>query len=235
MFEFWLIPPNRAKEHAADSRTNLSSSQFFPMIDSSPISSKTTSLLELHRSSALNISHGTERSSPTDSPLKQRTRMKSDDDKVDDDEFASELARYCDDEIANENQRQSDALILSPINHDVGAFSPINTSLAAASINETNYSLFLVGGDERDDAPSLDDDISFPDNDDGTIEIRRSSGGMSDDENSGEVVDVEVEEHEETEEERMQREIEESVALARQLMGENHTYEVIYMYDIVEK
>ena len=208
------------------------------MTDSSPISSKTTSLLELHRSSALNISHVTERSSPTDSPLKQRTRMKTDDDKVNDDEFASELARYCDDEIANENQRQIDALILSPINHDVGAFSPINMSSAAASINETNYSLFLVGvGDERDDAPSLDDDnhgridFSFPDNDDKTIEIRRSSDGMSDDDNSGEVVDVEVEEHEETEEERMQREIEESVALARQLMGAYHTYEAIYMYD----
>ena len=164
--------------------------------------------------------------------------MKTDDDKVNDDEFASELARYCDDEIANENQRQIDALILSPINHDVGAFSPINMSSAAASINETNYSLFLVGvGDERDDAPSLDDDnhgridFSFPDNDDKTIEIRRSSDGMSDDDNSGEVVDVEVEEHEETEEERMQREIEESVALARQLMGAYHTYEAMYMYD----
>jgi hypothetical protein len=107
--------------------------------------------------------------------------------------------------------------------------------VAASSINETNDSLFLVGvGDERDDAPSLDDDnhdgidFSFHDNENETIEIRRSSDGMSDDDNSGDVVDVE--EHEETEEERMQREIEESVALARQLMGEYHSYEV-YMHD----
>ena len=202
------------------------------MIDSSPSSSgKATSLLELHSSSALNICHGVERSSPANSPLKQRTRMKSDDE-VDDDEFANELARYCDDEIANENQRQSDALMLSPIHHAVSAFSPINNmSVAASSINnETNNSLSTSVGDERDDAPSLDDDnhdgidFSFPENENETIEIRRSSDGMSDDDNGGDVVDVE--EHEETEEERMQREIEESVALARQLMGEYHPYEV---------
>lgn len=199
------------------------------MIDSLP--DKATSLLELHSSSALNISHGTENSSPTSSPLKQGTRMKSYDevDDVDDDEFANELARYCDDEIA-ENQRQCDALMLSPINHAVGNFSPIIMSVTASSINERNNSLFLVGvGDERDDAPSLDDkhdgiDFSFPDNeDDETIDIQRRSDGMSDVDNSGDVVDIE--EHEETEEERMQREIEESVALARQLMGE-HTYEI---------
>jgi hypothetical protein len=159
--------------------------------------------------------------------------MKSDDE-VDDDEFANELARYCDDEIANENQRQSNALMLSPINHAVGAFSPINISVAASSMNETNNSLSTSVGDERDDAPSLDDDnhdgidSSFHENENKTIEIRRSSDGMSDDDNNGDVVDVE--EHEETEEERMQREIEESVALARQLMGEYHTYEV-YMHD----
>lgn len=193
------------------------------MIDSLP--DKATSLLELHNSSALNISHGTENTSPTNSPLKQRTRM------VDDDEFANELARYCDDEIANEKQRQCDALTLSPINHAIGNVSTINMSVTASNIYETNNSLFLVGvGDERDDAPSLDDDkhdgidFSFPDNeDDETIDIQRRSDGMSDDDNSG---DVEVEEHEETEEERMQREIEESVALARQLMGEYHIYEV---------
>lgn len=198
------------------------------MIDS-PHSSTTT----LHSSSALNISHGTERSSLTGSPIKQRARKKSDDE-VDDDEFTNELARYCDDEIANENQRQSEAMQLSHINHAVGFFSPINMSVTAASINETKDALFLRVGDERDDAPSLDDDNhdgednSFPDNGDETIEIQSSSDGTNDDDNSGNVEDIRVDEHEETEEEQMQREIEESVALARQLMGE---YEAMYAQD----
>jgi hypothetical protein len=152
------LPPKNKSEPKMPPTARRDTINHKKMIDSSPSSGgKATSLLELHSSSALNICHGVERSSPTNSPLKQRTRMKSDDE-VDDDEFANELARYCDDEIANENQRQSNALMLSPINHAVGAFSPINISVAASSMNETNNSLSTSVGDERDDAPSLDDD-----------------------------------------------------------------------------
>ena len=96
------------------------------MIDS-PTTKSTP--LEFHCSNASNICEngGVNHSSPTmDSPIK-RLRTKSDDD-VDNDELARELACYCEDEIANENQRdeqrnESESFQLSPIGNAGGAFS----------------------------------------------------------------------------------------------------------------
>ena len=92
---------------------------------------------------------------------------------------------------------------LSPIVH-VGLFSPSNMSVS--DDNKTNATLL---GDERDDVNDVVN-VSFPINRD-EIEIQSPTIANEDEE----------EVHDETEEERMQREIEESEALARQLMGKD--------------
>ena len=75
--------------------------------------------------------------------------MKSDDD-VDDDDFARELARYCEDEIANENRRderrnESESFQLSPIGNAGGAIFP-SIMNSAEDVSEVNAT--LLGGDE---------------------------------------------------------------------------------------
>lgn len=115
-------------------------------------------------------------------------------------------------------------LPLSPIVRHAGLFSPSNLSVSAIDDNGTNATT-LSFGDERRDDDNDDDNVandSFPVDDGDIIDIQCPDITIEDDDDDDDYEEEEVtQDEEETDEERTLREIAESEALARQLMGKD--------------
>ena len=123
-----------------------------------------------------------------------------------------------DDDNDGENRgRPCDSFRLSPIGRVDFSTPAVNMEVSETPIASRLDTTIFGGDTTRDEGAQMNGseenlmDSSFPDNR-GDVEIHSPDAAVPGD-------DVEEVEAEETEEERMQREIEESEALARQLMG----------------